>query len=161
MKHLWVKVVNAVMKVDTGCFGSSGQGCWKQAFREDLPGRTVWVWLEGRFARMLRKHPDGKDPDTGKNWGQEEKGTTEDEMAGWHHQLNGHEFEQTPGHGEGQGSLVCCSPWGRKEMDTTERLNKHKGNTSFPTPPLVRCLEILGVYQQARKSRRQSDIIST
>ena len=80
MKHLQVKVVSAVMKVDTGCFGSSGQGCWKQAFREDLQGRTVWVWLEGRFARMLRKHPDA-----GENWGQEEKGTTEDEMAGWRH----------------------------------------------------------------------------
>ena len=53
----------------------------------------------------------------------EEKGTTEDETVGWHHQLNGHEFEQTPGDGEGQGSLECCSPWGRKEPDTTERLN--------------------------------------
>ena len=48
---------------------------------------------------------------------------TEDEMVGWHHQLNGHEFEQTPGDGEGQGSLTCCSPWGRKEVDTTEQLN--------------------------------------
>ena len=51
---------------------------------------------------------------------------TEDEMAGWHHQLNGHEFEQTPGDGEGQGSLACCSPWGHKELDTTERLNNSK-----------------------------------
>ena len=51
---------------------------------------------------------------------QEEKGTTEDEMAGWHHRLNGHEFEQAPGVGEGQGSLACCSPCGRKESDTTE-----------------------------------------
>ena len=51
--------------------------------------------------------------------------TTEDEMVGWHHQLNGHEFEQAPGYGEGQGSLVCCSPWGRKESDTTERLNNN------------------------------------
>ena len=51
------------------------------------------------------------------------KGTTEDEMAGWHHQLNGHEFEQTLGGGDGQGSLMCCSPWGHKELDTTEQLN--------------------------------------
>ena len=65
----------------------------------------------------------GKDPDAGKDWRQEEKGTTEDEMVGWHHQLNGHEFEQTPGDDEGQGSLVCCSPWGCKESDVTERLN--------------------------------------
>ena len=56
----------------------------------------------------------GKDPDAGKEWRQE-KGTTENEIVGWHHQLSGHKFEQTPGDGEGQGSLVCCSPWGRKE----------------------------------------------
>ena len=62
----------------------------------------------------------GKDPDVGKDRGQEEKGVTEDEMVGWHHQLNGHEFEQVPEDGEGQGSLVCCSPWGHKELDTTE-----------------------------------------
>ena len=65
----------------------------------------------------------GKDPDAGKDWGQEEKGTTEDEMVGWHHRLNGHEFEQAPGVGDGQGGLVCCSPWGHKESDTTEQLN--------------------------------------
>ena len=55
--------------------------------------------------------------------GREEKGTTEDQMVGWHHQLNGHEFEQAPGVGDGQGSLACCSPWGCKELDTTEQLN--------------------------------------
>ena len=64
-----------------------------------------------------------KDPDVGKDWWQEEKGMTEDEMVGWHHQLNGHEFEQALGAGEGQGSLACCSPWGCKELDTTEGLN--------------------------------------
>ena len=58
-----------------------------------------------------------KDPDAGKDWRQEEKGKTKDEMVGWHHQLNGHEFDQTLGDSEGQGSLVvCCSPWGHKEM---------------------------------------------
>ena len=65
----------------------------------------------------------GKDPDAEKDWKQEEKGTTEDEMAGWHHWLNGHEFEQTLGVGDGQGSLACCSPLGLKESDMTERLN--------------------------------------
>ena len=65
----------------------------------------------------------GKDSDAGKDWGQEEKGTTEDEMAGWHHGLNGCEFEWTPGVGDGQGGLACCDSWGRKESDTTERLN--------------------------------------
>ena len=59
----------------------------------------------------------GKDPDAGKDWRQEEKGMTEDEVVGWHHQLNGHEFEQAPGVDDGQGSLACCSPWGRKESD--------------------------------------------
>ena len=60
-----------------------------------------------------------KDPDAGKEWGQEEKGMTEDEMAGQHHRLNGHEYEQTPGDSEGKGSLPCCCPWGHKELDTT------------------------------------------
>ena len=64
-----------------------------------------------------------KDSDAGRDWGQEEKGTTEDEMAGWHHRLNGHEFEWTSGVGDGQGGLVCCDSWGRKESDTTEWLN--------------------------------------
>ena len=61
----------------------------------------------------------GKDPDAGKDRQQEEKGTAEDEMVGWHHQHDGHEFEQAPGDGEGQGSLTCCSPWGRREPDMT------------------------------------------
>ena len=65
----------------------------------------------------------GKDSDAGRDWGQEEKGTTEDEMAGWHHWLNGHESEWTPGVGDGQGGLVCCDSWGHKDSDMTERLN--------------------------------------
>ena len=64
-----------------------------------------------------------KDPDAGKDWRQEEKGTTEDEMVRWHHRLDGHEFEQALEVGDGQGSLACCSPWGHKELDTTERLS--------------------------------------
>ena len=63
-----------------------------------------------------------KDPDAGKDWGQEEKGTTEDEMAGWHHWLKGHGFGWTPGVGDGQGGLTCCGSWGHKESDTTEWL---------------------------------------
>ena len=61
----------------------------------------------------------GKDPDSGKDCGQKEKGVTEDEMVGWHHRLSGHEFEQTLGDSEGQGSLVCWSPWGHKKLDST------------------------------------------
>ena len=65
----------------------------------------------------------GKDPDAGKNWRQEVKGMAEDEMVGWHHWLDGQEFEQAPGNGDGQGSLECCSPWGHKKLDMTEGLN--------------------------------------
>ena len=72
-----------------------------------------------------------KDPDAGKDWRREQKGMTEDEMVGWHHQLSGHEFEKAPGDGEGQGSPACCSPWGHKESDTTERLNSNNWNISF------------------------------
>ena len=67
--------------------------------------------------------PIWKDPDAGKDWGQEEKGTPEDEMAGWHHRLDAHEFEWTPGVGDRQGVLACWDSWGRKESDTTEQLN--------------------------------------
>ena len=78
----------------------------------------------------------GKDSDAGRDWGQEEKGTTEDEMAGWHHWLDGRESEWTPGVGDGQGGLACCNSWGRKESDTTEPViwsdlntkEKHKVN---------------------------------
>ena len=65
----------------------------------------------------------GEDTDAGKDWRQEEKEVTEDEMVGWHHRHDGHEFEKAPGVGDGQGSLACCGPWGRKESDTTDWLN--------------------------------------
>ena len=85
--------------------------------------------LEGLMLKLKRQYFGhlmwfiGKDPDAGKGWRQEEKGTREDEMVGWHHRLDGHEFEQAPGVGDGQGSLVCCSPRGQKESDTDEWLN--------------------------------------
>ena len=75
------------------------------------------------FGHLMGRANSLEKTDTGKDWRQEEKGTTEDEMVGWHHWLNGHEFEQTPGDGEGQGSLVCCRQWGHKELDMTEWLN--------------------------------------
>ena len=67
----------------------------------------------------------GKDSDAGKDQRQEEKGATEDEMVGWHHRPNGHEFEETLGDNEGQGNLACCSPWGHKESDRTEQRNNN------------------------------------
>ena len=74
----------------------------------------------------MKSQLTGEDPDAGKDLRQEEKGMKEDEMAGWHHQINGHDFKQTPGDSEGQGSLACCSLWGPKESDITERLNNNR-----------------------------------
>ena len=74
-------------------------------------------------SHLMQRTDIWKDPDAGKDWRQEEKETTEDEMVGWPHWLDGHEFEQAPGVGDGQGSLVCCSPWGHKESYMTELLN--------------------------------------
>ena len=74
--------------------------------RTDAEAEAPILWPPAVKSQLI-----GKDPDAGNDWGQEEKGTIEEEMVGWHHQLNGHEFEQTPRDSEGQGSLVCCSPW--------------------------------------------------
>ena len=82
-----------------------------------------WSWNSNTLATWCEELTHWKSPDCGKDWGQEEKGTTEDEMVGWHHRLNGHGFGWTPGVGDGQGGLVCCSSWGCKESDTTEWLN--------------------------------------
>ena len=90
------------------------------------PWTTTWSWwMEGLMFGPpdVKSQLTGKDPDAGKDWGQEEKEETEDEMVGWHHRLSGHEFEQTLGDSEGQGSLLCCSPWGRKESDMSGLLN--------------------------------------
>ena len=75
--------------------------------------------------RDMKSQLIGKDTDAGKDWRQEEKGTTEGKLVKWHHRLDGHEFEQALGDCEGQGSLMCCSPWDFKELDMTERLNKN------------------------------------
>ena len=89
--------------------------------RTDAKAEAPTLWLLD-----VKSWLTGKDPDAGKDWGQEEKGVTEHEMVGWHHWLNGHEFEQAPGDGEGQGSLACYSPRGHKESDTTWQLNSNK-----------------------------------
>ena len=84
----------------------------------DAEAETPILWPPDAKNWLIRK-----DYDAGKDWRQEEKGMTEDEMIGWHHWLDGHEFEQAPGVGDGPGSLACCSPCGHKELDTTEWLN--------------------------------------
>ena len=90
---------------------------WKFVGKTDAEAETPILWPPDAKNWLL-----GKDPDAGKDWRQE-KGMTEDEMVGWHHRLNGHEFEQALGVSDGQGGLVCCGPWSHKESDTTERPN--------------------------------------
>ena len=75
------------------------------------------------FGRLMRRVDSLEKTDAGRDWGQEEKGTTQDEMARWHHRLNGREFESTLGVGDGQGGLECCDSWGCKELDRAEQLN--------------------------------------
>ena len=96
-------------------------------------------WNSSTLATSWEGWLIGKDSDAGRDWGQEEKGTAEDEMAGWHHWLDGHEFEWTPGVGDGQGGLACCDSWGRKESDMTERLIWSDCNllNMFSLKPLV------------------------
>ena len=97
----------------------------------NLKGHQHWIFIGSTDAEVeilwppdVKSQLTGKDPDAGKDWGQEEKGVTNDQMVGWHHRLNGYKFEQTPGDGEGQGSLAWCSSWDHREVDTTEQLNK-------------------------------------
>ena len=86
-----------------------GNQSWIFIRKTDAEAETPILWPPDVNNWLI-----GKDLDAGKDWRREEKGMTEDEMVGWHHQINGHEFEQAPGDGEEQGSLVCCSPWGRR-----------------------------------------------
>ena len=95
-----------------------GNQSWILIGRSDAEAETPILWPPD-----IKNWLIWKDPDAGNDWGWEEKGTTEDEMAGWHHRLNGHEFGWTPGFGDGRGGLACCSPAGPKELDMTERLN--------------------------------------
>ena len=112
--------------------------CWRRLLRVPWTARSSnqsilkeispEYWTDAEAETPILSPPEAKnwlrkDSDAGKDWRQEEKGTTEDEMAGWHHQLDKYDFEQTPGVGDEQRSLACCSPWGHKESDTTEQLN--------------------------------------
>ena len=99
-----------------------GDQSWVFIGRTDAEAETPILWPPDAKSWLI-----GKNPDAGKDWRREEKGTTEDEMVGWHHRLNGHGFEQALGVGDGQGSLACCSPWGHKESDMTEWLNWTEG----------------------------------
>ena len=97
---------------------SKGDQPWVFIGRNDAKAETLVLWPPHVKSWLI-----GKDSDAGRDWGQEEKGTTGDEMAGWLHWLDGRESEWTPGVGDGQGGLACCNSWGCKQSDTTERLN--------------------------------------
>ena len=107
---------------------SKGDQSWVFFGRNDAKAETPVLWPPHAECWLI-----GKGSDAGRDWRQEEKGTTEDEMAGWHHWLSGHEFEWTPGDGDGQGGLGCCNSWGHKESDTTERLNWTELNACLGT----------------------------
>ena len=105
-----------------------GDQSWMFFGRNDPKAETPVLWPPDAKSWLI-----GKDSDAGRDWGQEEKGSTEDELAGWHHWLDGHEFKWTPGDGDGQGGLACCDSWGRKESDTTERLTWTELKECFDT----------------------------
>ena len=116
-----------------------------------LKGNQSWIFIgrtDAEAETPILWPPDGKNWLTGKDpvarndWRREEKGMTEDKMVGWHHWLNGHEFEQGLGVGDEQGGLACCSLWDHKELDTTEQLNW----TELETPTLLKQKSSEGVY---------------
>ena len=110
-----------------------GDQLWLFIGRTDVEAETPIVWPSDVKNWLI-----WKDPDAGKDWGRDEKGTTEDEVVGWHHWLNGHGFGWTPGVGDGQGGLVCCGSWGLRESDTTERLNWTEANQEQSSDPRVK-----------------------
>ena len=115
-------------------------------FRTDSNAFFFYSWLPHAKRWLI-----GKDSDAGRDWGQEKKGTTEDEMAGWHHRLDGRESEWTPGVGDGQGGLACCDSWGCKESDTTERLIWSESYSLIHSPPNghLGCFQVLAVVNSA------------
>ena len=119
----WTVVLGKTLESPLDCkenqpVHSEGDQSWVFFGRTDTEAETALLWPPHAKSWLT-----GKDPDAGRDWGQEEKEMTEDEMAGWHHQLDGHKFGWTPGVGDGQGGLACCNSWGHKELDMTEPLN--------------------------------------
>ena len=112
---------------------------WVFFERNDAKAETPVLWQPHAKSWLI-----GKDSNAGRDWGQEEKGTTEDEIAGWHHWLDGHEFEWTLGVRDGQGGPACCSSWGCKESDTTEQLNwTEELVISFLTYSTIQAISVL------------------
>ena len=121
--YFWTVVLEKTLESPLDCkeiqpVHPKGNQSWIFIWRTDAVAETPILWLPDAKSWLI-----WKDPEAEKDWGQEEKGTTEDEMVGWHHQLNERKFEQALGFGDGQGSLAWCCPWDHKELDKTERLN--------------------------------------
>ena len=125
-----------------------GDQSWVSTGRTNVEAETPILWPPDAKSWLI-----GKDPDAGKDWGQEEKGTTEDEMVGWHHWLSGHGFGWTPGVGDRQGGLGCCGSWDCKELDTTERLKwaELKGEKIW-LKNIVPCQVGIQVHRRMRSS---------
>ena len=128
--HFWTVVLEKTLESPLDCkdiqlVHPKGDQSWVFTGRTDVEAETPILLPPDVKSWLI-----WEDPDAGKDWGQEEKGTTEDEMVGWHHRLNGHGFVWTLGDGDGQRCVVCCSSWGCKESDTTEWLNWTELNTS-------------------------------
>ena len=109
------------------------------------------------FGHLMWKVDSLEDSDAGRDWEQEEKGTTEDEMAGWHHWLNGRESEWSTGVGDGQGGLACCDSWGLKESDTIEQLNWTELKSVRDSPVAQRVKRLLAVWETWVQSLDQED----
>ena len=120
---LWTAVLAKTLESPLNCkeiqpVYSKGDQPWVFFGKTDAEAETPVLWPPHAKSWLI-----GKDSDAGRDWGQEEKRTTEDEKAGWHHRLDGREFEWTPEVGDGQRGLACCDSWSHKESDTTEQLN--------------------------------------
>ena len=126
-----------------------GNHSWIFIGRTDADAPVLWP--PNVKSRLI-----GKDPDAGKDWGQKEKEAKEDEMVGWHHWLDGHEFEQTQGIGDGQGRLACCSPWGRTELDTTEWLNLTETYLIWSVLKKI-IIHILKMKKQSQRGKSSQD----
>ena len=149
----WTVVLEKTLESPLDCkeiqpVHSKGDQSWDFFGRNDSKAATPVLWPPHVKSWLI-----GKDPDAGKDWRQEEKGTTEDEMAGWHHRLDGHEFEWTLRVDDEQGGLAFCNSWGCKESDTTERLNWTELNLWIEeiNTPLLKAGHSLGVVLQDRR----------
>ena len=135
----WTVVLEKILESPLDCkeikpVNPKGNQSWIFTGRTDAEAEAPMLWSPDAKNWLI-----WKDPDAGKDWRQEEKGMTEDEIIGWHHWLNGHEFEQAPGDGEGQGRLACSSPWGFKELDRTERLNNNNNKDCLKIKLAMTC----------------------